>query len=280
MLITGPCSVESKEQIKTILISLQKQNIKPKFIRGGIWKPRTKPGHFEGYGEKALQWIAELKKEYDFQFCTEVASVKHLETIAKYPVDAVWIGARSTTSPFVVEELAQNLSSINKNIPILIKNPINPDIKLWAGAIERFKNHDINNISLIHRGFNTNRESLYRNPPCWKLVQKMQELFPNLPLYCDPSHIAGKRGNIDKIISDAKLYKITNFMIESHPSPKDALSDASQQIYIDSLSNILSTKNSEISSLETSDIILKFKENLSSIKNILSPEEIKKLIDQ
>ena len=235
MNILGPCSVESKEQMESIIKFLLENEINFEYMRGGIWKPRTNPGQFDGLGEEGLKIIQELKRHYDFKFITEVALSAHLELAFKYQVDAIWIGARTTTNPFLIDNLAQAISSHDKNFPIFIKNPINPDVKLWMGAVERFKNKGLNNIHLIHRGFQIYPKGEFRNEPIQEFVDVIKENYPELKVIADPSHIIGdKKLIINYIKNNLELFQ-DGLMIEMHPNPKEALSDAHQQLNFNQL---------------------------------------------
>ncbi|GIV29498.1 MAG: cytochrome c4 [Bacteroidia bacterium] len=226
-IIAGPCSAESEEQIiQTARAIKDIQNVS--LFRAGIWKPRTRPGRFEGYGETALQWLSRVKKELVLPVCVEVAHPHHVELVLKYNIDAVWIGARTTTNPFSVNEIAAALQ--NTNIPVMIKNPMHPEIKLWIGAIERIMNAGITNIAAIHRGFFYYGNEKYRNKPLWQIPLELKTIFPDIPLICDPSHIAGKREYLYEIAQKAMNIGMNGLMIETHPNPTLALSDKDQQI--------------------------------------------------
>lgn len=235
LVIAGPCSVESKEQLaQSVLPILDKTDI----IRGGIWKPRTRPGSFEGMGEKALAWVKDLKTEHQFRFTTEVATPEHVELAMKYGVDVLWIGARTTVNPFNVSELATALSGID--IPVLVKNPVHPDLSLWKGALERFSKAGISKLGAIHRGFHTYEQKKYRNAPFWQIPLELKSEFPNLPLICDPSHIGGSRALIAPLSQRALDLNYDGVMIETHVSPSSALSDAQQQVTPQTLLEVIS----------------------------------------
>ncbi len=227
-LIAGPCSAESHEQMLTIAKAFQKNDY-VNMIRGGVWKPRSKPGHFEGKGQEALEWLQEVKKVSGKKVCTEVATPEQIELALKYDIDAFWIGARSTVNPFTVQEIADALKGTGK--AILIKNPINPDVELWAGAIERIQLSGTKNIACIHRGFSSyDQSSKYRNKPNWAIPIEIKRRYPNIPIYCDVSHICGKRNLLADVAQRALDLDLDGLMIETHPSPDEALSDAKQQI--------------------------------------------------
>ena len=196
LLISGPCSLESEEQAMETAKLLAKD--KRIFVyRGGVWKPRTRPGSFEGMGSVALQWLANVKKETGLLVGTEIANAQHTEEALKAGIDVLWVGARSTASPFVVQEIADVLKGTDAIV--MVKNPVNPDVQLWMGALERINQAGINNLVAIHRGFTPFRDTKYRNYPSWKTVIELKRLLPNLPIICDPSHIAGKREFLGEI---------------------------------------------------------------------------------
>lgn len=226
IIIAGPCSAETREQVLSIANNLKNQNLK--YFRAGIWKPRTRPGSFEGIGSEGLDWLKEVKETYNLKTCTEVANAKHAELALKAGIDMLWIGARTSANPFAVQEIADALKG--SNIPVYIKNPVNPDLNLWIGAIERFQKSGISEIGAIHRGFSIYGESEYRNEPQWQIPIDLKEAFPNIPLICDPSHIGGTRDLIHPISQKALDLSFDGLMIETHNKPDDAWSDAKQQI--------------------------------------------------
>lgn len=237
VIIAGPCSAESEDQVINTAHHLC-ATIDVSLFRAGIWKPRTRPGSFEGLGEVALPWLRRVKNEFGIPVCTEVANPYHVELALKYEIDALWIGARTTTSPFAVQEIASAVSGTD--IPILIKNPISSDLNLWVGAIERFSQAKIKKLAAIHRGFSTSLDSRYRNSPIWKNPIELKLLIPNLPIICDPSHIAGDRSLISEVCQRAIDLNFDGLMIESHHNPDLALSDKKQQINPQTLKRILS----------------------------------------
>ncbi|MFY0591294.1 chorismate mutase [Roseivirga sp.] len=238
MVIAGPCSVESEEQFrKSVKPILEKSDI----IRGGIWKPRTRPGSFEGVGEEGLKWVNAAKDEFGFKFTTEVATPEHIELALKHKVDVLWIGARTTVNPFNVSELATALQGVD--IPLLVKNPVHPELSLWKGALERFYKAGITKLGAIHRGFHTYDKNKYRNPPFWQIPLDLKSEFPDLPLICDPSHIGGSNQLIADISQKAMDLNYDGLMIETHYNPKVALSDAAQQVDSYQLLDILSDLN-------------------------------------
>lgn len=227
IIIAGPCSIESLSQLRQIAQDLQQNGVM--WIRGGVWKPRTRPGGFEGKGEEALQWISSLKKEFpSLRFCTEVAQPEHVEMCLKYGVDSVWIGSRTTGNPFSVGEICNALQ--NTQLPVLVKNPMTPDINLWIGAIERVLKAGIESVAAVHRGFSLYNNLGYRNNPLWEVPIELKRQLPELPLLCDPSHIGGKRELLPKLMQTAMDLHFDGLMIEVHPSPSSALTDAEQQL--------------------------------------------------
>ena len=227
LLISGPCSLESEEQaLETAKLLAQDKRV---FVyRGGVWKPRTRPGSFEGVGSIGLKWLNLVKQETGLPVGTEVANAQHTEEALKAGLDVLWIGARSTASPFVVQEIADVVKGTDA--VIMIKNPVNPDVQLWVGAVERIHQAGIKNIVAIHRGFTPFRETKYRNYPNWKTVIELKRLLPNLPIICDPSHIAGTREYLYEISQKAFDMGMEGLMIESHRDPSCAMSDAAQQL--------------------------------------------------
>ena len=236
LLIAGPCSLETEEQAMSTAKLLAKD---PRIFvyRGGIWKPRTRPGAFEGVGSIGLTWLQQVKKETGLPVGTEVANAMHTEEALNAGLDVLWIGARSTASPFVVQEIADVVRGTDS--VIMVKNPVNPDVQLWIGAIERLYQAGIRNIVAIHRGFTPFRESKYRNYPNWQTVIELKRLMPNLPVICDPSHIAGKREFLYEISQKAFDMGMEGLMIESHIDPSCALSDAAQQLTPEDLGKLL-----------------------------------------
>lgn len=235
LLIGGPCSAESPEQLATVANHLQGLGVD--FMRAGVWKPRTRPNSFEGMGVEALRWLQEIKKQVPIKVATEVASSQHVEAALQYGMDILWLGARTTVNPFLVQEIANALRGVN--IPILIKNPINPDLALWQGAIERIYNSGIKKIAAVHRGFSSYQKSRFRNSPTWQIAIELKSNFPKLPLICDPSHIAGDRSMILEVSQKALDLGYDGLMIETHPDPNNALSDADQQVTLGAFTKIV-----------------------------------------
>lgn len=242
IVIAGPCSAESESQVMSVAASLAGQGIK--VMRAGAWKPRTKPGGFEGFGAEALVWLARAKERFGIDIATEVATRAHLRQAIEAGIDGIWIGARTTSNPFAVQEIADALSelpeSCRERLTVMIKNPISPDLELWIGAIERVYGAGIRRIGAIHRGFGAYGKSLYRNEPRWAIPIELSRRVPGLPLLCDPSHIGGSRDLIAPLSQQAMNLGFGGLFVECHPSPCDALSDASQQITPGRLREILS----------------------------------------
>ena len=235
VVIAGPCSAETEEQVLKIAHSLKNTDVS--FFRAGIWKPRTRPGMFEGVGALGLQWLQRVKEETGLKTATEVANKDHVKLALEHDIDMLWIGARSTVSPFIIQEIADELEGTDKII--LVKNPVNPDLPLWIGALERLQRAGIKNLGVIHRGFSTYEKTKYRNIPEWQLAIELQNKFPNLPLICDPSHITGKRDLIFDVSQTALDLNFDGLMIETHCNPDAAWSDAAQQITPEQLIKIM-----------------------------------------
>ena len=235
VVIAGPCSAETEEQL--LETSQRVKEVGVNIVRAGIWKPRTRPNNFEGIGEEGLRWIQNVRKETKQKFAVEVATPKHVYEAIKYNVDMLWVGARSTTNPFAVQEIAEALRGAD--VPVLIKNPINPDLALWMGAIERISNVGITKIGAIHRGFSSFKQTKFRNLPMWQIPLELKRKLPNLPLICDPSHIAGQREMIFELSQNAIDLDYDGLIIETHRDPENAWSDAAQQITPESLGAII-----------------------------------------
>ena len=235
VVIAGPCSAETEEQVLKIAHSLKNTDVS--FFRAGIWKPRTRPGMFEGVGALGLQWLQRVKEETGLKTATEVANKDHIKLALEHDIDMLWIGARSTVSPFIIQEIADELEGTDKII--LVKNPVNPDLPLWIGALERLQRAGIEKLGVIHRGFSTYEKTKYRNIPEWQLVIELQNKFPNLPIICDPSHITGKRDLIFDVSQTALDLNFEGLMIETHCNPDAAWSDAAQQVTPERLVEIM-----------------------------------------
>ncbi|HEV7230828.1 MAG TPA: chorismate mutase [Bacteroidia bacterium] len=236
VLIAGPCSAETEQQVlgtaKAIALKIPQA-----IFRAGIWKPRTRPNSFEGVGSIGLPWLRRVKEETGMQTMTEVANARHVEECMKAGVDMLWVGARSTVSPFTVQEIAEALKGCS--IPVWIKNPVNAELSLWIGAIERFDLMGVKNIGAIHRGFHSSEPRVFRNEPQWDLAMKMRSRIPGLPMICDPSHISGNRELIPYVARKALDLGMDGLMIESHQMPSKALSDAQQQLSPDELFDLI-----------------------------------------
>ncbi|MCS6824040.1 MAG: bifunctional 3-deoxy-7-phosphoheptulonate synthase/chorismate mutase type II [Cytophagaceae bacterium] len=237
LVIAGPCSAETPEQLMATARGLQ--SLKVDIIRAGIWKPRTRPNSFEGAGEEGLKWLADVKKELNIPVGTEVANPEHIELALKHNIDVLWIGARTTVSPFAVQEMADALRGV-KNVAVLVKNPTHPELNLWIGAFERLNQAGITNLGAIHRGFATYDKSKFRNQPVWQIPIELRRIAPQIPIICDPSHITGKRDLIFEISQKAMDLNFDGLMIETHITPDKAWSDADQQITPEKLGEILS----------------------------------------
>lgn len=233
--LAGPCSAETEEQVMQTAQELHDKGLK--IFRAGVWKPRTKPGGFEGVGSQGLVWLKKVKDTYGMYTATEVATAKHVLEALKYDVDILWIGARTTANPFAVQEIADALEGCDKIV--LIKNPVNPDLELWIGAVERIYNAGIRRIGVIHRGFSSYEKKLYRNLPMWHIPIELKRRLPNLPIICDPSHIGGKRELIAPLSQQAMDLGFEGLMVESHTCPDCAWSDKDQQVTPETLRFIL-----------------------------------------
>ncbi|MGB5370698.1 MAG: bifunctional 3-deoxy-7-phosphoheptulonate synthase/chorismate mutase type II [Flavobacteriaceae bacterium] len=235
LVIAGPCSAETEEQVMRIAKALKDTDVN--YYRAGIWKPRTRPGMFEGVGAIGLRWLQKVKAETGMKTATEVANRAHVELALEHDVDLLWIGARSTVSPFIVQEIADALEGTDKIV--LVKNPVNPDLSLWLGAVERLHSANIQKLGVIHRGFSTYEKSKYRNIPEWQLAIDLQTKFPDLPIINDPSHISGKRDMIFDVSQTALDLNFDGLMIETHFDPDNAWSDAAQQVTPSTLIQIM-----------------------------------------
>ena len=234
--IAGPCSAETEEQVMTTARNLAAKGCH--MFRAGVWKPRTKPGGFEGNGEKALPWMKRVKEETGMLISTEVATPEHVELAMKYDMDILWVGARTSTNPFAMQALADTMRGLK--IPVLVKNPVNPDIELWLGALERINQAGIKQLGVIHRGFSSYDKKIYRNLPMWQIPIELHRRVPELPIICDPSHIGGRRDLIAPLCQQAMDLGFDGLIVESHCNPDEAWSDAKQQVTPDILDYILS----------------------------------------
>ncbi len=234
--IAGPCSAETEEQVMTTARQLANKGCH--MFRAGVWKPRTKPGGFEGNGEKALPWMKAVKDETGMLVATEVATPQHVELCMKYDIDILWIGARTTANPFAMQALADSMRGIDK--PVFVKNPVNPDLELWIGGMERINQAGVRHMAAIHRGFSSYDKKIYRNTPMWQIPIELRRRIPNLPIVCDPSHIGGRRELVAPLCQQAMDLGFDGLIVESHCDPDCAWSDAKQQVTPDVLDYILS----------------------------------------
>ncbi|MCM1349160.1 MAG: bifunctional 3-deoxy-7-phosphoheptulonate synthase/chorismate mutase type II [Firmicutes bacterium] len=239
LIIAGPCSAETRQQVLTTATQLSQNGVQ--IFRAGIWKPRTKPGGFEGVGSVGLEWMREVKEKTGMLLATEVANRAHVEETVAAGIDLLWLGARTSANPFAVQEIADTLAELKADVTVLVKNPVNPDIELWIGALQRIYNAGIRRIGAIHRGFSTYGKHLYRNMPEWHIPIELRLRYPSLPIICDPSHIGGKRELIAPLSQQAMDMAFDGLIIETHCSPEDAWSDAEQQITPEVLNLILGT---------------------------------------
>ena len=234
--IAGPCSAETEEQVMTTARELAMKGCHN--FRAGVWKPRTKPGGFEGNGEKALPWMKQVKEETHMLVATEVATPEHVELAMKYDIDILWVGARTTANPFAVQALADALKGVD--VPVFVKNPVNPDIELWIGALQRINQAGVKRMGAIHRGFSSYEQKIYRNAPMWQIPIELHRRIPELPIICDPSHIGGRRELIAPLCQQSMDLGFDGLIVESHCDPDKAWSDAKQQVTPEVLDYILS----------------------------------------
>ena len=236
IVIAGPCSAETEEQVMSTARMLADKGCR--IFRAGVWKPRTKPGGFEGNGEKALPWLKEVKEETGMMISTEVATPDHVELAMRYDMDVLWVGARTSANPFAMQALADSMQGLQ--IPVLVKNPVNPDLELWIGGLQRLNQAGIKRLGVIHRGFSSYDKKIYRNLPMWQIPIELRRRIPGLPIICDPSHIGGRRDLIAPLCQQAMDLGFDGLIVESHCNPKEAWSDAKQQVTPDILDYILS----------------------------------------
>lgn len=241
ILIAGPCAAESEEQLTATARFLQEQlncrNMKLDYFRAGVWKPRSKPSEFKGAGKKALPWLKKIQEDYQVDVCVEVAKPEHIDLCEKYGIKTMWIGGRTTVNPFDVDELADCVRG--RDLNIMVKNPVIPDLKLWMGSIERFLNAGVSKVMAIHRGFSEHRENVFRNSPLWEIPIELKVQYPEIPLICDPSHIAGDKRYLKEIAQIALDYGFDGLMLETHYRPETALSDVKQQVTPEELGELL-----------------------------------------
>jgi chorismate mutase len=259
-LIAGPCSAENPEQLFNSVKDLKANGAH--VIRAGAWKPRTRPGAFEGKGTAALTWIKEVSKMIGLPAITEIANPQHVEEALKAGIDFFWIGARTTVNPFLVQEIAHALNGVD--IPVFVKNPVNPDVDLWLGAIERINKAGVNRIAAIHRGFSSYEKHLYRNKPFWEIAIELRRKVPSLPLICDPSHICGSTQLINYVSQIALDLQYDGLMIEVHSNPKEALSDAQQQL----------------TPIEFKELVKKLVVRVASVNDVFELSKLEDLRDQ
>jgi chorismate mutase len=262
LVISGPCGAESEEQVMQTARGIARLN-RVSVFRAGVWKPRTRPNSFEGAGTKALSWLAQVKAETGLLTATEVARAEHVEEALKHGIDILWIGARTTVNPFSVQEIAEALKGTN--VPVMVKNPVHPDIQLWIGALERVNLAGITKLIAVHRGFYTSDKTQYRNIPRWEIPIELQTLCPSLPVICDPSHICGRTDTLGAVAQKALDLNMAGLMIESHINPSVALSDANQQITPDVLGTLLA----DLAVRQVSSVNQAFTDKLESLRLII-----------
>jgi chorismate mutase len=263
MMISGPCSAEGPKQIETIAETLASQNVS--IMRAGVWKPRTRPGSFEGMGKIALPWLQMAKEKYNLKIAVEVAIPKHIEESLNHEIDILWIGARTTANPFATQELADALLGVD--IPVLIKNPTNPDSSLWLGAIERFEKAGVKKIGAVHRGVSQFKKSIFRNNPQWEMAFHLKKERPDMLMLCDPSHIAGKADLVPLVAQTALEINFDGLMVEIHPNPSVALSDQSQQLNMEQFVNLMQSLQVKRQILDEEQFpdLVKMREDISFI---------------
>ncbi|MGF7080305.1 chorismate mutase [Mucilaginibacter sp. UYCu711] len=269
LLIAGPCSAETEDQL-VATAHLLKATGRVTALRAGIWKPRTRPGEFEGIGSIGLEWLKRAKAETGLPTAVEVATAKHVEEALAAGVDILWVGARSTANPFTVQEIADALKGVD--IPVMVKNPVNPDISLWIGALERINNAGITKLAAIHRGFSSYEKSAFRNEPMWDIAIHMKTLAPHLPLICDPSHISGNRDLIGYVSQKALDLDMQGLMIESHIDPSVAWTDAKQQVTPAALAELidhLTLRKPETSNAQVNDKLSELRTNIDKIDDLI-----------
>lgn len=265
LVIAGPCSAETEEQVMETAKLLASRGVK--IFRAGIWKPRTRPGAFEGIGSVGLEWLKKVKQETGMYTATEVATAKHVQEALAAGVDIIWIGARTTVNPFAVQEVADALAG--SDVPVLIKNPVNPDLELWIGAIERLYRAGVKKLGVIHRGFSSADKKIYRNLPQWHIPIELRRRFPNLPMFCDPSHIGGKRELVAPISQQAMDMNFDGLIIESHCDPDCAWSDNDQQVTPDVLDYILNMLVIREGEQQTTENLSELRKQIDELDNQL-----------
>ncbi|MFI3317322.1 MAG: bifunctional 3-deoxy-7-phosphoheptulonate synthase/chorismate mutase type II [Rikenellaceae bacterium] len=269
MIISGPCSAESEEQLLSTAHQLSALGVK--IFRAGVWKPRTKPGGFEGVGKLGLEWMQRVRRETGMLISVEVATPVHVQQALEADMDMLWIGARTSANPFAMQDIADALKGVD--IPILVKNPVSPDLDLWMGAMQRLRNAGITRLGAIHRGFSSYGDSLYRNQPIWSIPIELHRQFPNMPIICDPSHMGGKRSLIEPLTQQAMDLGFSGVMIESHCNPEAAWSDAAQQLTPCDLGDVLSRiviRDKKVSTQDLSDLRREIDELDGSLLELLA----------
>lgn len=269
LLIAGPCSAETEDQLVATAHLLANTG-RVTALRAGIWKPRTRPGEFEGIGSIGLEWLKRAKAETGLPTAVEVATAKHVEEALKAGVDILWVGARSTVNPFTVQEIADALKGVD--VPVMVKNPVNPDLSLWIGALERINNAGITKLAAIHRGFSSYEKTAFRNEPMWDIAIHLKTLAPHLPLICDPSHISGNRELIGYVSQKALDLDMQGLMIESHIDPSVAWTDAKQQVTPSALIDIidrLTLRKPETRDAEVNDKLTELRNNIDKIDDLI-----------
>jgi len=263
-IIAGPCAAESIDQINELATLISSLNIK--VFRAGIWKPRTRPNQFEGLGTAALSWLAEVQKTYGLEAIIEVANAKHVEEALEAGIARLWVGARTTVNPFSVQEIADALKGVD--MPVLVKNPVNPDLSLWIGALERLNQAGITQLAACHRGFSGFSKIRFRNHPNWEIPLEFRRLHPEIPLFCDPSHIAGKRSLIPEVAQKALDLGYEGLMVEVHPLPEKALSDSAQQLSPNELIHLLEHlvfRNPSVDNLQVQEKLQQLRDEIDEI---------------
>jgi len=266
-IIAGPCSAESRDVTISAAGQLAAQGVR--ILRAGLWKPRTRPGSFEGRGAVGLPWLREAKDKFGLKIITEVANAYHVRAAVKGGIDGVWIGARTVANPFAVQEIVDAIKDMGVDICVLIKNPVSPDLDLWIGAIERFMRAGILRLGAVHRGFSRYGENIYRNAPIWSIPIELKRRFPALPIYHDPSHCSGKASMIGHLSQQAIDLGFYGLMIESHPDPECALSDASQQITPQELGRIVGNLDFRECSGNNSGLLTQFRNEIDELDSQL-----------
>lgn len=277
LIVSGPCSAESEKQMLTTAKKLAKTNTVDIF-RAGIWKPRTRPNCFEGIGTQGLEWLQKVKQEYGFLTAVEVANKHHVKDCLEWGVDILWIGARTAANPFSVQEIADTVKG--RDIAVFVKNPINPDLQLWIGALERINQAGITKMAAIHRGFSSHEHTSYRNIPKWEIPIELMRLYPDLPLICDPSHIAGNRQLLAHLSQKAMDLNMYGLMIESHYNPDIALSDKNQQIVPKRLKEIVDNlviRKVSTNNPDFADQLLKLRKTIDEIDDEIIMKLVKRM---